>query len=85
MTSQQMARGDEPFHEHRTTTSTDANGREEVIAVRNRNFCLLEGTLYHKGHDGIWRRCVRNYEKEAVLREAHCGIAGGHYAGDTNV
>ena len=59
--------------------------KKKCLAVRSHNFCLLEGTLYHKGHDGIWRRCVRNYEKEAVLREAHCGIAGGHYAGDTNV
>ena len=27
-------------------------------------------------------RAVRNDKKEAILREAHCGIAGGHYAGD---
>ena len=52
------------------------------LAVRSRNFCLVDGVLYHKGGDGIWRRGVRQDEKEAVLREAHCGTAGGHYAGD---
>ena len=28
------------------------------------------------------RRCIRNDEKEPIPREAHYGIAGGHYAGD---
>ena len=53
------------------------------MAVKSRNFCLLNNILYHKGRDDIWRRCVRNDEMEVVLRESHCGIAGGHYAGDT--
>ena len=38
--------------------------------------------MYHKGSDSIWRRCVRQHEKSAVLREAHRGIEGGHYAGE---
>ena len=52
------------------------------LAVRSRNFCLFTGTLYHKGSDGIWRRAIRQFEKDAVLREAHHDIADGHYAGD---
>ena len=52
------------------------------LAVRSRNFCLLNNTLYHKGADGIWRRAVRQFEKLAILRESHCGIAGGHYVGE---
>ena len=28
------------------------------LAVRSRNFCLLNDTLYHKGADGIWRRAM---------------------------
>ena len=52
------------------------------LAVRSRNFCLLQEMLYHKGNNGIWRRCIHSDEKEAILREAHCGIAGEHYAGD---
>ena len=40
---------------------------KKPLMVRSHNFCLLEGTLYHKGSDDIWHMCVRNNEKEAVL------------------
>ena len=53
------------------------------LAVRSRNFCLITDTLYHKGSNGIWHRAVRQFEKHAILQEAHCGIAGGDYAGDS--
>ena len=53
------------------------------LVVRSQNFYLIKETLYHKGADGIWRRCLQQFEKEAVLREAHRGIVRGHYAGDT--
>ena len=52
------------------------------LAVRSRNFCLVDGVLYHKGSDGIWRRGIRQDEKEAVLHKAHCGTTGGHYTSD---
>ena len=61
--------------------SMDRDERKRM-AVRGRHFCLVGDTLYHKGADGVWRRAVRSDEKELILREAHCGIAGGHYAGD---
>ena len=53
------------------------------LAVRSRNFYFLNDTLYHKGADGIWRRTVRQFEKSIILRESHCGIAGGHYVRET--
>ena len=56
---------------------------QKRLAVRSRHFCLIQDTLYHKGADRIWRRVIRSDEKETILREAHCGIVGGHYAGDT--
>ena len=59
--------------------STDERKR---LAVCSRNFCLLNNNLYHKGADGIWRRAVRQFEKSVILRESHCGIVGGHYAGE---
>ena len=43
---------------------------------------MVEETLYHKGSDSVWRRCVHSDEKKTILREAHYGIAGGHYASD---
>ena len=55
---------------------------KKQLVVRSRNFNLLTGTLYYKGSDAICRWSVCDDEKETVLREAHCGIVGGHYAGD---
>ena len=52
------------------------------VAVRSRHFCLIKDTLYHKGVGGLWRRAVQSDEKETIVIEAHCGIAGGHYTGD---
>ena len=49
------------------------------LIVRSRNFCMIQDTLYHKGSDDVWRRCIRNDENETTLREAHYGITGGHY------
>ena len=40
-------------------------------------------TLYHDGVDGIWRRAIHQFKKPTILRGAHCGIAGGHYAKET--
>ena len=54
--------------------------KRKRVAVRSNHFCLIEDILYHKEVDGIWRRAVRSDEKEMILREAHCGITGGHYA-----
>ena len=56
--------------------------REYILAVRSRNFCLVEGVLYNKGIDGIWRHGIREDEKDTVIREAHYGTAGGLYDGD---
>ena len=52
------------------------------LTVQSRHFCLLQDTLYHKGANGIWRRAVRSDEKDAILREAHCRVGGGHYVKD---
>ena len=37
------------------------------LAVRSRNFCLVSDILYHKRSDGIWRRAIRQFEKNTVL------------------
>ena len=56
--------------------------KKKRLALQSRNFCMIQDTLYHKGSDSIWCKCIHNDEKATILREAHCGIAGGHYAGD---
>ena len=53
------------------------------LEVQSHNFCLLEGILYPKGSNGICWRCVREDEKNVVVQDGHCGIARGHYVGET--
>ena len=35
------------------------------------------------GIDQVMRRCVRPHEQEAILTEAHQGVCGGHFSGET--
>ena len=57
------------------------DGKKRLV-VRSWNICLIQDTLYHKGSDRIWCTCIHNDKKEAILREAHCRIALGHYVDD---
>ena len=63
---------------HRLASATYANGREEAVGG-------LELQLLSSRRNVVPQRrgrCVHDDEKEIVLQEAHCRIAGGHYAGD---
>ena len=40
---------------------------------------------YKLGPDEVLRRCVMPHKKEAMLREAHSGTAGGHFTGKPTV
>ena len=55
------------------------------LAVQSRHYCLLQDTLYNKEVDGIRHRTVQSNEKDVILREAHSGLVGGHYAGDATI
>ena len=41
------------------------------LAVQSRYFYLVSDTLCHKGSNGIWHRAIRQFEKHAILQEAH--------------
>ena len=45
------------------------------------DFTIIAGHLYKLGADEVLRRYVLEHERQAILIEAHEGIAGGHYAG----
>lgn len=62
------------FHEE---MSKDKRKR---LALRSRTFLISAGVLYKRGIDQVIRRCVPDFEQAAVLREAHQGIAGGHFS-----
>jgi hypothetical protein len=52
------------------------------LGLRSRAFSLMNGGLYHKSADGVWRRVVQKDEQEDMLRKCHSGVARGHYAGN---
>ena len=64
----------------RLTTPATLTQRQQ-IAIRSRPFQLVNGDkLIKEGADGMKRRCVSGPITEAIIAEAHEGIAGGHFA-----
>ena len=57
--------------------------QKKQLVVKTADFTLIAGQLYKLGLDEVLRRCVMSHEKEAIIREAHSGTAGGHFAGKT--
>ena len=55
--------------------------QKKQLVVKATDFTLIAGHLYKLGQDEVLRRCVMPHEKEAIIREAHSGAAGGHFTG----
>ena len=52
--------------------------QKKQLVVKVVDLTLIAGQLYKLGPDEFLRRCVMPHEKEAIIREAHSGTAGGH-------
>jgi len=55
--------------------------QKKQLVVKAADFTLITGCLYKLGPDEVLRRCVMPHEKDAIIKEAHSGTAGGHFAG----
>ena len=55
--------------------------QKKQLVVKAADFTLIAGHLYKLGPNEVLRRCVMPHEKKAIVREAHSGAAGGHFAG----
>jgi len=55
--------------------------QKRQLVVKAADFTLIARQLYKLGLDEVLHRCVMPHEKEAIIREAHPGTAGGHFAG----
>ena len=55
--------------------------QKKQLVVKTTNFTLIAGHLYKLGPDEVLCRCIMLDEKEAIIREAHSGATGGHFAG----
>ena len=62
-----------------------STNQKKHLVVRVVDFTLIVGHLYKLGMDEILCRCVFYYKQPWVTFEAHEGVVGGHYAGNTTV
>jgi len=51
------------------------------IRFQSQQFKILGDTLYHRGANSIFRRCLTHEEAERVLNDCHFGACGGHMSG----
>ena len=58
------------------------SGRMETPVSSKSPFLFDTGDIVPQGADDIWWRVIQSDEKEAILREVHCGVDSGHYVGD---
>ena len=55
--------------------------QNKQLVVKATDFTLIAGYLYKLGPDEVLHRCVMPHEKDAIIREAHSGTVGCHFAG----
>ena len=53
--------------------------QKRKLVVKAVEFTLIVGQLYKLGPYEVLYRCVMPHDKEAIIREAHSGTAGGHF------
>jgi hypothetical protein len=61
-----------------TSTSRDEHQR---IRHQEKNYHILDDTLYRRGVDCILRRCITHEEAKLILNDCHTGACGGHLSG----
>jgi hypothetical protein len=60
-----------------TSASHDERRR---ICHQEKNYLILEDTLYSQGVDCILHRCLTHEEAEIVLNDFHTGACVGHFS-----
>ena len=51
------------------------------IRYQSQQYNIIGDTLYHRGADSIFRRCLTLQEAEKALNDCHSGACGGHMSG----
>ena len=51
------------------------------IRFQSQQFKIIGDTLYRRGADSVFRRCLTHEEAERVLNDCHSGACGGHMSG----
>jgi hypothetical protein len=65
-------------HTFRPTLSSTDRHR---IRYQAHQYIILGDTLYHRGIDSVFRRCLTFDEAKKALNDCHSGACGGHMSG----
>ena len=52
--------------------------KRRFLKMTSLKYCILDGTLFWKNHEGILLICLLKDEVDKVLNEFHAGDCGGH-------
>eukprot|EP00253_Pinus_taeda_P031798 PITA_31798 len=52
--------------------------RKRFLSMKSSNFCVIDGTLFWKNHEGILLKCLTIDETNSIMKEFHAGDCGGH-------
>ena len=66
------------------TTKFPSNvSREKRRRIRHqdKNYLIINDTLYRRGVDAVLWKCLTQEEEEKVLNDCHSGACGGHLSG----
>jgi hypothetical protein len=64
-----------------TFRSTLSSAERRRVRYQARHYIILGDTLYRRGIDSIFRRCLTFDEAEKALNDCHSGACGGHMSG----
>eukprot|EP00253_Pinus_taeda_P004552 PITA_04552 len=52
--------------------------KKRFLKMKSLNFCVLDGALFWKNHEGILLNCLTINETNNIMKEFHVGDCGGH-------
>jgi hypothetical protein len=58
-----------------------SSAKRRRVRYQARHYIILGDTLYRRGIDSVFRRCLTFEEDEKALNDCHFGACGGHMSG----
>ena len=64
-----------------TFQPTLSSTKRRRVCYQARQYIVLRDTLYHRGIDSVFPRCLTFDEADKALNDYHSGACGGHMSG----
>eukprot|EP00253_Pinus_taeda_P009637 PITA_09637 len=52
--------------------------KKRFLRMKSSKFCVIDGALFWKNHEGILLNCLSMNETNSIMKEFHAGHCGGH-------